>query len=500
MNNLLFSFSNISIRQYNSLVFEGLNFSFEKGQHWALIGKSGSGKSSFLDFMMGKATMARGEASYPYFDEYIRIHHQNDPFFNRYKLMAQVSSRHEFRNLSNTSDFYYQQRFNSCDSEDAETVEHYLSSVKVARPSEKWTYERVIDRLNLKYLLDKELIKLSNGETKRLMFAAALIKNPILLLLDNPLNGLDIASRLDFNNLFEEIAQSGISLIMACPPNEIPSVITHVAVLESGQVLKKVSSEQLDSKNIFNSEAFKANSDDLQDLLAASPIVDYTIIVGMEDVTIKYGDKLILDQVNWKLRNGERWMLLGHNGAGKSTLLSLINGDNPQAFANKITLFDKRKGSGESIWEIKKKIGYVSPELFQYFPAGNTCLQVIESGFDDTLGLFRVSSKSKAETSLRWMKLLQVDQYADMMFRNVPVSVQRICMLARAMVKNPVLLILDEPCLGLDFAQQEQFKLLIDEICSLSNMSLIYVTHYQQEMPSCIQHTLKLEQGRVVEP
>ncbi len=498
MNNLLFSLSNVSIRQYNTLVFEGLNFSLEKGQHWALVGKSGSGKSSFLDFIMGKATMARGEASYPYFDVHIHRYHQDDPFFNRYKLMAQVSARHEFRNLSNTSDFYYQQRFNSCDSEDAETVEHYLSAVKVVRHSEVWTYENVVDRLNLKPLLNKELIKLSNGETKRLMLAAALIKNPILLLLDNPLNGLDIASRQDFNDLFQEIVQSGISIIMASPPNEIPDAITHIAILDKGKMLKKIPAGQFDPQNVFTVDPKRTDREELQKLLSETQRPDYEIIVGMENVSIKYGDKLILDRVNWQLKRGERWMLLGHNGAGKSTLLSLINGDNPQAFANKIVLFDHRKGSGESIWEIKKKIGYVSPELFQYFPSGNTCIQVVESGFDDTLGLFRASRKLHAEISLRWLKLLEIEEYAGAMFRNVPVSVQRIVMLARAMVKNPVLLILDEPCLGLDFEQQEQFKRLIDEICSISNMSLIYVSHYQHEMPSCVKHTLKLEQGKVL--
>lgn len=498
MNNLLLSFSNVSIRQYNTLVFEGLNFSLEKGQNWALVGKSGSGKSTFLDFIMGKASMARGEASYPYFDDHIREHHQDDPFFNRYKLMTQVSARHEFRNLSNTSDFYYQQRFNSCDSEDAETVEHYLSAVKVVRPSEIWTSERVVDRLNLRPLLNMELIKLSNGETKRLMLAAALIKNPVLLLLDNPLNGLDVASRRDFNDLFTEIAGSGISILMASPPNEIPYAITHIAILDNGKMLRKIPSQEFDPDSVFLTDSKEMNREELKQLLSVTQRPDYDLIVGMENVRIKYDDKLILDQVNWKLKRGERWMLLGHNGAGKSTLLSLINGDNPQAFANKIILFDQRKGSGESIWEIKKKIGYVSPELFQYFPSGNTCMQVIESGFDDTLGLFRASGQRHAEICMRWMKLLEIEEYAGTMFRNVPVSVQRIVMLARAMVKNPVLLILDEPCLGLDFAQQEQFKRLIDEICSMSNMSLIYVSHYQHEMPSCVKHTLKLEQGRVV--
>lgn len=498
VNNLLISFRNVSIRQYNSLVFEGLDFELERGQNWALVGKSGSGKSTLLDFIMGKASMARGEANYPYFESYIAEHHRDDPFFNRYKLMTQVSARHEFRNLSNTSDFYYQQRFNSCDSEDADTVENYLSEIKIVQPSGFWTYQRVTERLKLLPLLDKQLIKLSNGETKRLLIASALIRNPILLLLDNPLNGLDVAARQDFNELIREISDSGISIIMATTPAEIPEAITHVGVLDQGKMISKVPSDQFNPENLILSTADKINRDKLKELLSQTQWPLYQTIVGMENVSIRYGDKLILDQVNWQMKQGERWMLVGHNGAGKSTLLSLINGDNPQAFANKITLFDQRKGTGESIWEIKKKIGYVSPELFQYFPTGNTCLQVIESGFDDTLGLFRVSSKSKAETSMRWMNLLRIEEYAGIMFRNVPVSVQRICMLARAMVKNPVLLILDEPCLGLDFAQQEQFKNLIDEICSISNLSLIYVSHYQNEMPESISHTLILDQGRII--
>jgi molybdate transport system ATP-binding protein len=498
VNNLLISFRQVSIRQHNSLVFEGLDFDLQRGQNWALIGKSGSGKSTLLDFIMGKASMAKGEASFPYFDQYIAEHHHADPFFNRYKLIAQVSARHEFRNLSNTADFYYQQRFNSCDSEDADTVSDYLSAIKMVREKGGWTFNRVTERLRLMPLLDKQLIKLSNGETKRLLIASALIRNPVLLLLDNPLNGLDVAARQDFNELIQEISDSGISIIMATTPSEIPEAISHIAVLEQGKIISKGPSEQFIPENLKSNATEKINQNELKELISKTQWPLYQTIVGMEDVSIKYGDKRILDQVNWQFNQGERWMLVGHNGAGKSTLLSLINGDNPQAFANKITLFDQRKGTGESIWEIKKKIGYVSPELFQYFPTGNTCIQVIESGFDDTLGLFRVSSKSKAETSGRWMKLLGIEDYAGKMFRNVPVSVQRLCMLARAMVKNPVLLILDEPCLGLDFAQQEQFKDLIDEICSISNLSLIYVSHYQHEMPKCITHSLKLEQGRVV--
>jgi molybdate transport system ATP-binding protein len=498
LNNLLISFQDVSIRQFNTLVFEGLNFSLEKGQHWALVGKSGSGKSTFLDFIMGKASMARGEAYYPYFDRHIQEHHQDDPLFNRYKLMTQVSARHEFRNLSNTSDFYYQQRFNSCDSEDANTVATYLSTIKIINPSGVWTIQKVTERLRLTHLLDKELIKLSNGETKRLMLAAALIKNPLLLLLDNPLNGLDVSARQDFNELIREISDSGVSIMMATAATEIPESITHVAVLENGKMIIQCPVNEFKPLSFHTIDQRQTNEEELKQLLFATPSVVYDTIIGMENVSIKYGEKQILDQVNWQVKQGERWALTGHNGAGKSTLLSLINGDNPQAFANKIILFDQQKGSGESIWEIKKKIGYASPEFFQYFPMGSTCLQVIESGFDDTLGLFRLSGKSRAETSLRWMKLLYISEFASELIRNVPVSIQRICMLARAMVKNPSLLILDEPCLGLDVEQQEQFKNLIDTICGMSKLTLIYVSHYQEEMPVSITHSLKLEEGRVV--
>lgn len=498
VSDLIFSFRDISIRNFSSIVFEGLDFSLEKGQHWALTGKSGSGKSTLLDFIAGNASLAKGEASFPFFDQFIREHHHNDPLFSKLRLIALVSSRHQFRNLSNTNDFYYQQRFNSCDSEDADTVSRYLSTIKVYHTTGVWSFKRVTERLKLIPLLDKQLIKLSNGETKRLLIAAALIKNPLLLLLDNPLNGLDVDSRQDFNDLIHEISGSGISIIMATPPTEIPDAITHVAVLENGKLISKTPAGQFKPDQFNMTELKETDRKELRQLLSIHAQPEYETIIGMEYVSIKYGNKLILDQVNWHMKQGERWMLTGHNGAGKSTLLSLINGDNPQAFANKIILFDKRKGGGESIWEIKKKIGYVSPEFFQYFPLESSCLQVIESGFYDTLGLFRPSVASKAEISMHWMHVLEIGEYAGALIKNVPVSIQRICLLARAMVKNPALLILDEPCLGLDHSQQEHFRYLIDEICTICNLSLIYVSHYQHEMPRSITHTLRLEQGRVL--
>lgn len=497
MTKTILSFHNISIRSYNQIVFENVNFTLKKGEHWAIVGKSGSGKSVLLDAFAGRCSFPKGEAQYPFFDEYISEHQSEDPFFNRHKLISQVSSRHHFTNLSNTTDLYYQQRFNSTDSEDSQTVRTYLKAIQPIGSQDYWNFKRVSEKLELVHLLDKELIKLSNGETKRLLLAAALKRNPVLLLLDNPLTGLDIATRAKFDELIGEIVSSGINIIMVTSSGEIPDVITHIAITGDGEILQMAKSD-FRSEDDPDASPGRIDKRELKSLLSLSEIHDYGIIVGMENVNIRYGDKTILENVSWQILQGERWMLLGSNGAGKSTLLSLINGDNPQAFANRIILFDKPKGAGESIWDIKKKIGFVSPELFQYFPVESSCIQVIESGFYDTIGLFRKPNESKTFVCRRWMKLLHIDQYAQALFKRVPVSVQRLCLLARALVKNPPLLIFDEPCQGMDQEQQQRFKYLVDEICKITQVSIIYVSHYDSEKPDCVTKVFKLENGKRV--
>jgi molybdate transport system ATP-binding protein len=491
----LLSIKHATVRFLNQTLFNSLSFSFYKGQHWALVGDSGSGKSALLQTIAGRFNVTGGEIQFHFFDDYIRENKNIPEHLTHQKLIALVEPRHHFRNLSNTTDFYYQQRFNSSDSEDALTVEQYLSTIEyLPHFSDHWTLEKVVTLLNLKLLLNKQIIKLSNGETKRLMIAAALLKNPAILLLDSPLTGLDIETRQQFKSTIEEIINSGIHVIMATSPYEIPESITHVAILINGEVSSQMLREDFRPESFVGKEKNNIDIAELKSLLATKTR-SYAEIVRMTNVHIQYGDKVILDDINWKVLPGERWALLGPNGAGKSTLLSLINGDNPQAYANDIVLFDKKRGTGESIWDIKNKIGFMSPELHQYFPTDNSCLQVIESGFYDTLGLFRPSIRPKADLALRWMKALEIEKYARVLLKNIPASAQRLCLLARALIKNPDLLIFDEPCQGLDAHQQAHFKNLVDNICSLSEVTLIYVTHYQHEIPDSVTKVLKLNKG-----
>jgi molybdate transport system ATP-binding protein len=500
MSKTYFSINNATVRFLNNTIFKNLTFKINKGENWALIGPSGSGKSALLQTIAGRFNITGGEVIYHFDDQLLNKLQPANGISAKTKLIALVEPRHHFRNLSNTSDFYYQQRYNSSDSEDALTVDDYLQSINTSpNNAALWTLDRVLTLLNLHHLCDKQLIKLSNGETKRLMLAAALLKNPVLLLLDNPLTGLDVKTRQEFNGIIDQIIASGISLIIATSAHEIPNAVTNIAVLKDGEIIQETTRLNFDPQLFSNITNDWIDTTELSALLNINKAAtNYGHIVKMDKVHIQYGSKVVLDDLSWEIKTGDRWALLGPNGAGKSTLLSLINGDNPQAYANNIILFDKKRGTGESIWDIKKKIGFVSPELHQYFPTDNSCLQVIESGYYDTLGLFRPSNKERAAIALRWMKTLEIDQYARTWLKNIPASAQRLCLLARALIKNPSLLIFDEPCQGMDDHQQLHFKNLVDTLCSLSNVTLIYVTHYQHEIPNSVDKVLKLDKGKVV--
>ena len=216
----------------------------------------------------------------------------------------------------------------------------------------------------------------------------------------------------------------------------------------------------------------------------------------MVDVSISYGEKQVLKNINWEVTAGEKWLLQGPNGSGKSTLLSLINGDHPQSYANELYLFGNRRGSGESIWDIKQHIGSISPEFHWYFDAKSTVWQSIASGFYDSVGLFKALPYSKAIQVDQLISYFGLIENKNDLLNTLPLGKQRLVLLARTIIKNPELLILDEPCQGLDKQQTQYFNQLIDELCT-NGMTLIYVGHYESQLPETLQKRIVLENGEV---
>jgi len=215
-------------------------------------------------------------------------------------------------------------------------------------------------------------------------------------------------------------------------------------------------------------------------------------LARLRNATVRYGDTVILRNINWTVRAGESWALLGPNGSGKTTLLSLILGDNPQVYTNDVTVFGHPRGSGESVWEIKKHIGWVSPELHLHFNDAATCYEVVASGFHDTVGLFRSASSRQRAVARRWLARFQLLDFAQRPLFSLSAGLQRMVLLARALVKNPRLLILDEPCQGLDAAHRDLFVRAVDALIRAGTVTAIYVTHRPDEIPPSIKHVQRL--------
>lgn len=475
----LINVNKLSIQLGRKRVLSEVSFKMNKGECLAITGPTGSGKTILLKAL----------ATYYNHDKSIFIQKINE-LSPKVLLIAQ---QHYFKNLSHTSSFYYQQRFNSTDSEDALTIEDMLKEYSEAERNKAFEF------FNIAHLRSTKLIQLSNGEHKRFQLASAILKGADYLLLDSPYTGLDVDARKNLNSIIDELILSGIHFIITGAVADMPDSLTHVVSLKTGEVEKFLSKpEYLQSPSANNDNQFAfAEKAKIAQMKPTYNHDDFMVAIKMVDTTVKYNNKKILDNISWKVNKGECWSVSGHNGSGKSTLLSLVNGDNPQAFANEIYLFDRRKGTGESIWDIKQKIGFVSPELHHYFDAGFNSFEIVASGLFDTIGLFKQINTDQKAIVNQWMDILNIGQFEKVLFTQLSNGEQRLVLLARALVKNPPLLILDEPCQGLDAESSKAFISLINTICTSMNKTMVYVTHYEAELPSCITHKLKLVNGKI---
>ena len=212
----------------------------------------------------------------------------------------------------------------------------------------------------------------------------------------------------------------------------------------------------------------------------------------MNKVSIRYGERTILKDLDWTVLCGEKWALSGDNGAGKSTLLSLVCADNPQSYACDISLFGRKRGSGESIWEIKKHIGYVSPEMHRAYLKNLPAIDIVASGLHDSIGLYKKTREEDRAVCEWWMDIFGVKELKDRNFLQLSSGEQRMVLLARAFVKDPELLILDAPLHGLDMHNRRMVKDVIEAFCKRKDKTLIMGTHYKEELPACIDHSLYL--------
>ncbi len=473
---------NVSLTLQGNKLLQNISFDLSAGDHLAIIGSSGSGKTTLAKVLAGQL-FAKG---------IVQINYDADsPLQQKVKLVEQ---RYGFKNLSNTTDFYYQQRFNSFDAADTSTVEEELS--QSVSQSSGYEIDTLLTELGMEHRKHAPLIQLSSGEHKRFQLIKALLSPAQVLILDSPFTGLDKTARKQLQHIINGIAAAGTQVIVITDAHEVPRCITKIAYLQEGKLKDFASKEVFDFSGMETGKTH--HSFNMAELPLPVDTYNFKNAVFIKNATVSYGIKTVLHNINWQVRKGDKWLLRGHNGAGKSTLLSLINGDNPQAYKNEICLFDKRRGTGESIWDIKRQTGYVSPELHAFFDKSTTAYNTIASGFFDTIGLFKKLSAAQQDIVQKWIQCLQISDVQHKPLMSLSFGLQRLLLLARALVKNPPLLILDEPCQGLDEEQKDNFVQLVNDLCERLKKTLIYVSHYDNEIPDCIEHVLELEEGKQI--
>lgn len=447
----------------------------QAGESWAFVGSNGSGKSALARALSGELTLLSGQLECT-FSRLTRL-----SFEQLQKLVSDEWQR-------NNTDLL------SPGEEDTgrTTAEIIQDDVKDASRC-----AQLAKQFGISHLLQRRFKYLSTGETRKTLLCQALMGDPDLLILDEPFDGLDVASRQQLAELLATLNGKGITLVLVLNRfDEIPAFVQFAGVLadcvlsETGE--KQALLQQALIAQLAHSEKLDGMTLPEPDAPAARLALDDDApLIVLNDGIVSYNDRPIINHLNWTVNPGEHWQIVGPNGAGKSTLLSLITGDHPQGYSNDLTLFGRRRGSGETIWDIKKHIGYVSSSLHLEYRVSTNVRNVILSGYFDSIGIYQAVSDKQHKLVQSWLDILGIDKRtADAPFHSLSWGQQRLALIVRALVKHPTLLILDEPLQGLDPLNRQLVRRFVDVLIGEGATQLLFVSHHAEDAPDCITHRL----------
>ena len=470
-----------------------------EGEVWLVIGPNGGGKADFLNALDGS----------------LNIVPNTDGLFSDI-----FSDSTELVSLERAARLIQEERENDESDYLEGGVDHGRSGrvfiSQALKGQVRLESEPAIKLCGIEKILDRGLKYMSTGEIRRTLLARALLSGKKLLILSDPFAGLDVQSRTILLDFFDSVARrggNGAGAGSAHPQiilglerwHEVPDAVTHVIEFAD----KKVSfcGPRQEYEKLISERAAAAKAGEEKDKhdfqegfaelaqtgeAAAENTGDF--LVEMHDVNVGWDDHKVLRNLNWSLRRGQHWLVRGPNGSGKTTFLELITGDNMQVFSNDIRIFGNRRGSGETIWDIKKRLGIVSYRLHVEYRmlGGTSLLAVIISGFRDSIGLYDQPSDLEIATAKKWLALGGFEGRESENFGNLSYGEQRAILILRSAVKNPEILILDEPCHGLDENYRSKILQLMELIGKGGTTTMLHVTHDPSEVLPCEKHILEL--------
>ncbi len=496
VQNFLIHFDNVTLRVDGRDRFKDIQWTIRPGEQWAVIGPNGSGKSTLLRALLGQTPVSDGEIRYQLRGS------DEEPAWDYPDGAIGYVSQDEHRALLQSVLAYHQARWTPVDDTPPLRVRDVISQRQYDLDERQ---RGIHELLGITHLLDRGLETLSNGEMRKTLIARALASSPKIVLLDAPYAGLDTGARKHLKILLGQLMHEGLSIIMSVQrPEELPRAVTHLMCMENNRIVVQGPRRAIMKTPAF--QQWKQPPTCCADFSHATALFDAkraanssnTPLVEIKNASVAYDEAQILSNVSWEIRPGEKWVLRGPNGSGKSTLASLILGDNPQAYSNHVRVFGFLRGHGESLWEIKERLGWISPELHYQCGHMATCREIVCSGLYDTMGVYQDGSAREARQVQRWMRALDIHRWRDEYFGALSDGQQRLVLMARALVKEPPLLILDEPCQGLDITHRQIMLALLDALARQPATAIIYITHHTSEIPGSFTHELYLNAGRVL--
>lgn len=338
---------------------------------------------------------------------------------------------------------------------------------------------------------NRKLRTFSAGEQKKEFLKYCLKQKPDYIILDNPYDHLDQASRKKLTDSLEQLSQSlGFIQLVNRTEDLLPFIENKAQITDDSFTIKPITISANNFQKTHTTQipkplhSYEGNSD---------------ILVKMDGVSVSYNERPIIDSIFWTIKQGDFWQLVGPNGSGKSTILSMITGENPKGYGQELYLFGIKKGSGESVWDIKKNIGIFSTSMTQMFKRNHTLEQMVLSGFFDSIGLYTQPTILQKQIAAQWLEVVGMSSLKNKSFLKLSLGQQRVILIVRAVLKHPPLIILDEPLEGLDDNNSVLVTDLINLLLQETNMTIIYVSHRMEPAlkPTSVFELIPSETGSV---
>ena len=474
--NSLISVNELTLTLKGRQVLTDVTLEIPEKQNLVFAGPNGSGKSVLASFISSQLQVPKLQ---PYYSK--NLNPKKDISFISFEFQ---------RELYDIDDYFD-------DTDFMDGVQDIGTSAREAillHHPEDDHFQSVVQRLDIRYLLDRGIRFLSTGEIRKVLIARALLNKPKLLIIDSPFEGLDKKSKSFMRSRLTNLLKDQQCILLVNEDDELLDHCDKIICLNEGRIVTEGEAQNLRNTEVWN----KLFSKEFFHLEIPPTHPDFkkfepqagTPLIEMNNVSVKYGDVTALNDLSWKVMPGENWIISGPNGAGKSTLLSLVTADNPQGYGKDFSLFGRKRGSGETIWEIKQKIGIITSKLQLNYRQPLNALQVVVSGFFDSIGLYQKADPVQVALAKEWLSLLEIEGISKRYFNELSYGEQRMVLLARAMVKHPILLVLDEPCQGLDSSNRQGILNLVDYIALNSNTQVLYVSHSHEEDLQCANRKL----------